>query len=103
MPRRASTKFSGRPSRTLSVPNSWPRLRGTTRRWRRSNRSGLLSRMRLMQSAGDGSVAHQEIEMKIGIAGTGRMGTAIAQRLLEMGHQVRAWNRTADKGHEALE
>jgi len=39
--------------------------------------------------------------MKIGIAGTGRMGTAIAQRLLERGHQVRAWNRTVDNAHDA--
>ena len=35
--------------------------------------------------------------MKIGIAGTGRMGAAIAQRLAERGHQVTVWNRTADK------
>ena len=35
--------------------------------------------------------------MKIGIAGTGRMGTAIAQRLLGLGHEVAVWNRTAEK------
>jgi len=35
--------------------------------------------------------------MKIGIAGTGRMGTAIALRLLDRGHQVTVWNRTLDK------
>jgi 3-hydroxyisobutyrate dehydrogenase len=35
--------------------------------------------------------------MKIGIAGTGRMGTAIALRLLERGHQVTVWNRTLSK------
>jgi 3-hydroxyisobutyrate dehydrogenase-like beta-hydroxyacid dehydrogenase len=29
--------------------------------------------------------------MKIGIAGTGRMGTAIALRLLEKGHEVTVW------------
>src|SRR5438552_716572 len=39
--------------------------------------------------------------MKIGIVGTGRMGTAIARRLLELGHQVQAWNRTADNAQEA--
>ena len=39
--------------------------------------------------------------MKIGIAGTGRMGTAIARRLLELHHQVRVWNRTADNAQEA--
>src|SRR5438445_11591697 len=35
--------------------------------------------------------------MKIGMAGTGRMGAAIAQRLAGGGHQVTVWNRTADK------
>ena len=35
--------------------------------------------------------------MKIGIAGTGRMGAAIAQRLAGRGHEVTVWNRTADK------
>src|SRR5260221_26349 len=34
--------------------------------------------------------------MKIGIAGTGRMGTAIARRLIGSGHEVRVWNRTVD-------
>ena len=29
----------------------------------------------------------------IGIAGTGRMGTAFARRLIETGHQVKVWNR----------
>jgi 3-hydroxyisobutyrate dehydrogenase len=41
--------------------------------------------------------------MKIGIVGTGRMGTAIARRLLELGHQVQVWNRTADNAQEARE
>jgi 3-hydroxyisobutyrate dehydrogenase len=41
--------------------------------------------------------------MKIGIVGTGRMGTAIARRLLGLGHQVRVWNRTADNAHAAVE
>jgi 3-hydroxyisobutyrate dehydrogenase len=35
--------------------------------------------------------------MKIGIAGTGRMGAAIAQRLIGVGHEVTVWNRTAGK------
>lgn len=35
--------------------------------------------------------------MKIGLAGTGRMGTAIACRLLNLGHEVVVWNRTAQK------
>lgn len=33
--------------------------------------------------------------MKIGIAGTGRMGAAIAARLAAAGHDVAVWNRTA--------
>ena len=35
--------------------------------------------------------------MNIGIAGTGRMGAAIAQRLLTLGHRVTVWNRTPEK------
>src|SRR5438105_1205916 len=35
--------------------------------------------------------------MKIGLAGTGRMGSAIAQRLASLGHEMMVWNRTADK------
>jgi 3-hydroxyisobutyrate dehydrogenase len=35
--------------------------------------------------------------MKIGLAGTGRMGAAIAARLLSLGHEVTVWNRTAEK------
>jgi 3-hydroxyisobutyrate dehydrogenase len=35
--------------------------------------------------------------MKIGIAGTGRMGAAIAQRLMSLGHELTVWNRTGAK------
>src|SRR6185369_294988 len=35
--------------------------------------------------------------MHIGLAGLGAMGSAMAARLLEVGHQVTVWNRTADK------
>jgi len=35
--------------------------------------------------------------LKIGIVGTGRMGAAIAARLLGLGHEVTVWNRTAEK------
>ena len=35
--------------------------------------------------------------MKIGIAGTGKMGAALAARLKEVGHEIMVWNRTADK------
>ena len=33
----------------------------------------------------------------IAVLGTGRMGAAIARRLLDTGHQVVVWNRTAEK------
>jgi 3-hydroxyisobutyrate dehydrogenase len=35
--------------------------------------------------------------MQIGIAGIGKMGAAIAHRLIEVGHKVTVWNRSADK------
>jgi 3-hydroxyisobutyrate dehydrogenase len=35
--------------------------------------------------------------MRIGIAGLGRMGTAIAERLIEVGHELTVWNRSPDK------
>jgi 3-hydroxyisobutyrate dehydrogenase len=35
--------------------------------------------------------------MQIGVAGIGKMGAAIAQRLIEVGHTVTVWNRSADK------
>src|SRR6185312_7780089 len=35
--------------------------------------------------------------MKIGVCGTGRMGSAIAQRLMMVGHEVGVWNRTPEK------
>ena len=35
--------------------------------------------------------------MKLGVVGIGRMGAAIAGRLLGLGHEVTVWNRTADK------
>ncbi|MEK6592067.1 MAG: NAD(P)-dependent oxidoreductase [Pseudomonadota bacterium] len=35
--------------------------------------------------------------MKIGLAGTGRMGAAMAGRLLGLGHEVGVWNRTVEK------
>jgi 3-hydroxyisobutyrate dehydrogenase len=38
-----------------------------------------------------------EDPLQIGIAGTGRMGAAIAARLLARGHAVMVWNRTAEK------
>ena len=35
--------------------------------------------------------------MRIGVAGIGKMGAAIAARLIEVGHDVAAWNRTPEK------
>jgi 3-hydroxyisobutyrate dehydrogenase len=35
--------------------------------------------------------------MRIGVAGIGKMGAAIAGRLIEVGHEVAVWNRTPDK------
>ncbi|HEX5211498.1 MAG TPA: NAD(P)-dependent oxidoreductase [Pseudolabrys sp.] len=35
--------------------------------------------------------------MHIGVAGLGAMGGNVALRLMEVGHQVTVWNRTADK------
>ena len=35
--------------------------------------------------------------MNVGVAGLGNMGTAIAERLIETGNAVTAWNRTAEK------
>ena len=39
----------------------------------------------------------------IAIAGTGRMGTAYAKRLIDCGHDVTVWNRTADRTGAAAE
>jgi 3-hydroxyisobutyrate dehydrogenase len=35
--------------------------------------------------------------MRVGVGGLGKMGAAIAQRLVEVGHEVTVWNRSADK------
>ena len=35
--------------------------------------------------------------MQIGIAGLGKMGSAIAQRLIEVGHDLAVWNRSPEK------
>src|SRR5262249_58221918 len=35
--------------------------------------------------------------MKLGVAGIGKMGAAIATRLIEVGHDVTVWNRTPEK------
>jgi 3-hydroxyisobutyrate dehydrogenase len=35
--------------------------------------------------------------MKIGVAGLGKMGSAIAERLIECGHDLVVWNRSSEK------
>src|SRR5437763_1692593 len=35
--------------------------------------------------------------MKIGVCGTGRMGSSIAQRLMAVGHEVGIWNRNVER------
>ncbi len=40
--------------------------------------------------------------MNIGIAGTGRMGSAVAARLAGLGHTLTVWNRTPDKTKAAV-
>jgi len=40
--------------------------------------------------------------MKIGIAGTGKMGQAIGGRLLSLGHTVHVWNRTEARAQPLL-
>ena len=35
--------------------------------------------------------------MKIGVCGTGRMGSSIVQRLMSVGHEVGVWNRNSGK------
>src|SRR3569623_141613 len=35
--------------------------------------------------------------MKVGVAGLGAMGSALAARLMEVGHEVSVWNRSAEK------
>src|SRR5258708_16149701 len=41
--------------------------------------------------------------MRIGVAGTGRMGTEIVRRLIATGHDVGVWNRTVENARDARE
>jgi len=41
--------------------------------------------------------------MRVGICGTGKMGSAIAERLMEDGHQVSVWNRTRERAQPLLD
>jgi 3-hydroxyisobutyrate dehydrogenase len=42
-------------------------------------------------------------DIRIGVAGTGRMGSAIVRRLIESGHDVAVWNRTIENARAARE
>jgi 3-hydroxyisobutyrate dehydrogenase len=50
-----------------------------------------------LSDAKRGTLNSEEHGMKVGVAGIGRMGAAIAARLVELGHEVTVWNRTTDK------
>lgn len=41
--------------------------------------------------------------MKVGFIGLGRMGQVMSRRLVEAGHEVAAYNRTADKAKALAE
>ncbi len=41
--------------------------------------------------------------MRIGVAGLGRMGAALAARLGELGHDLAVWNRSADKAKPLID
>src|SRR5262245_38807507 len=41
--------------------------------------------------------AAAERRMRIGIAGIGNLGSAIGPRLMDVGHALTVWNRTAEK------
>lgn len=41
--------------------------------------------------------------MRVGVNGTGRMGSAIAERLIEKGHQVSVWNRTRERAQPLVD
>ena len=41
--------------------------------------------------------------MEIGLIGTGRMGSAMGERLIDLGHRLTVWNRTAEKAKTLLQ
>ena len=45
----------------------------------------------------------EERGMDIGLIGIGRMGSAMGERLIDLGHRLTVWNRTADKAKRLLE
>jgi 3-hydroxyisobutyrate dehydrogenase-like beta-hydroxyacid dehydrogenase len=44
----------------------------------------------------------KDCRMKIGFLGTGKMGTAMARRLLLAGHELRVWNRTEGRAEPLI-
>jgi 3-hydroxyisobutyrate dehydrogenase-like beta-hydroxyacid dehydrogenase len=50
----------------------------------------------------DSTVVIEEAGMDVAVLGTGRMGRALAGRLLEGGHRVAVWNRTKGKAREVV-
>jgi 3-hydroxyisobutyrate dehydrogenase len=53
--------------------------------------------MRVAAEPDNSNQRAENSNMKIGVCGTGRMGSAIAQRLMSVGHEVGVWNRDAAK------
>lgn len=49
------------------------------------------------------AIFRQRKKMHIGIAGIGKMGTAIGLRLLSLGYSVTVWNRTASRAQSLLD
>jgi len=41
--------------------------------------------------------------MEMGLIGTGRMGSAMGERLIDLGHRLTVWNRTAEKAETLLQ
>ncbi len=41
--------------------------------------------------------------MEIGLVGIGRMGGAMGERILDQGHRLTVWNRSADKARRLTE
>src|SRR5262249_24169406 len=50
---------------------------------------------------GMGRCKQERIVMNVGVPGLGKMGAAIALRLIDVGHKVTVWNRSADKSKPA--
>src|SRR5204863_3933071 len=42
-------------------------------------------------------LAEERFRMQLGVAGIGKMGAAIAQRLIQVGHRLTVWNRSPEK------